>query len=312
MRLLRADTEQLELEDVPNGSEKYAILSHRWLQAREEILYDDIASNKNIESLRSKAGWKKLNWTRQQAVKDGLCYVWADTACIDKRSSQELAESINSMYKWYQEAECCYVYLQDMPDPISGLSELSPFEDTAHAHPIAVSENGYYESAYDAQVNEPESCSEVRAGTRQPSHASIGTEKSPCVPLDDHFHLEPMIGQRNQASYRPSEIFQNWSHHSFAQSEWFSRAWTLQEMIASSALRFYSVSWIYIGDITELAADVARITGVHKDLLSKKRALESFSIAQKMSWAALRKSTKIEDRAVSVSIPMFSQCSDLA
>ena len=40
---------------------------------------------------------------------------WAvDTCCIDKSSSAELTESINSMYRWYQEAAICYAYLFDV------------------------------------------------------------------------------------------------------------------------------------------------------------------------------------------------------
>ncbi|KAM7210457.1 hypothetical protein V8F06_014159, partial [Rhypophila decipiens] len=42
---------------------------------------------------------------------------WADTCCIDKTSSSELSEAINSMYKWYSESSVCYVYLEDV-DPL--------------------------------------------------------------------------------------------------------------------------------------------------------------------------------------------------
>ena len=39
----------------------------------------------------------------------------ADLCCIDKTSSAELSEAINSMYRWYQESGVCYAYLADVP-----------------------------------------------------------------------------------------------------------------------------------------------------------------------------------------------------
>ncbi|PIB01600.1 Vegetative incompatibility protein HET-E-1 [Cercospora beticola] len=97
MRLLRAGGEELVLDNAYGESNEYAILSHRWLpQDEQEIRYPDIVNQK--DGLDTKAGWNKLQGCRRQAVLDGLPHVWADTACIDKSSSQELTESINSMY----------------------------------------------------------------------------------------------------------------------------------------------------------------------------------------------------------------------
>ena len=42
-------------------------------------------------------------------------YAWVDICCIDKSSSAELSEAINSMFRWYQRAEVCFVYLADLP-----------------------------------------------------------------------------------------------------------------------------------------------------------------------------------------------------
>jgi hypothetical protein len=44
----------------------------------------------------------------------GLKYFWIDTCCIDKSSSAELSESINSMYNWYAKSVVCYAYLEDV------------------------------------------------------------------------------------------------------------------------------------------------------------------------------------------------------
>jgi hypothetical protein len=40
-------------------------------------------------------------------------WVWVDTYCINKESSAELSEAINSMYRWYRQAGLCYNYLDD-------------------------------------------------------------------------------------------------------------------------------------------------------------------------------------------------------
>ena len=314
MRLLRANTEDLELVDVPDGSKKYAILSHRWLPAHEEVTYADITSNKGSESLRQKRGWKKLDWCRQQAVKDGLKYVWADTACIDKSSSQELTESINAMYRWYKEAECCYVYLHDMPDPLPVLLRAPARERSSVPDDSDT-------LIYDAEP-EREGRTEMRVNpVRTPCSASP-SQRSRLLPSDDrsspheltpllsndHFDIEAALDIENDPnSIDPikrmrilSKVLDPWSATSFEQSEWFTRAWTLQEMLASGKVRFYNKSWLLIGDLSDLSANVANITGVHEELLTKQRSLDSYSIAQKMSWAAMRKSTKIEDRAYSL------------
>jgi hypothetical protein len=62
----------------------------------------------------SKAGFAKIRFCCDQALKDGLGFVWVDTCCIDKTSSTELSEAINSMYRWYKNAEVCYAYLRDI------------------------------------------------------------------------------------------------------------------------------------------------------------------------------------------------------
>jgi hypothetical protein len=61
----------------------------------------------------AKAGYRKIRFCEKQATKDGLEFFWVDTCCIDKSSSTELAEAINSMFRWYQDAARCYVYLSD-------------------------------------------------------------------------------------------------------------------------------------------------------------------------------------------------------
>ena len=45
---------------------------------------------------------------------EGGCYEDEACSCIDKGSSAELTEAINSMYRWYQRSQRCYVYFSDL------------------------------------------------------------------------------------------------------------------------------------------------------------------------------------------------------
>lgn len=108
MRLINVITR--ELEDFPSHLPTYAILSHTW--GAEEVTFSDIQSHHNT----GKAGWKKILLSCKQAQADDCGYVWCDTCCIDKSSSAELSESINSMFRWYQEAKVCYAFLEDIQE----------------------------------------------------------------------------------------------------------------------------------------------------------------------------------------------------
>jgi hypothetical protein len=99
----------------------YAILSHTWGLDKDEVIYKDVTKGRG----KSKPGYCKLEFCSEQAAKDGLEFFWVDTCCIDKQSSAELSEAINSMFKWYQNADKCYVLLSDVSIscPITGISQ---------------------------------------------------------------------------------------------------------------------------------------------------------------------------------------------
>jgi hypothetical protein len=218
MRLLRCDVSDEAaplLEEFHDYFPPYAIISHRWGKTTEEVSFRDIETGADISA---KVGYKKFRHCCQQALKDGLQYVWIDTCCIDKGSSAELSEAINSMYNWYISSKVCYAYLNDVL-PVSGTS--------------------------------PE---------------ILDTLKD------------------EQSSFR--------------NSAWFTRGWTLQELIAPHNVRFYDQEWGFIGDKDELAELVSDITGISVDVLTNRNV--SSSVAQKMSWAAGRETTRIEDRAYSL------------
>ncbi|KAK4202920.1 hypothetical protein QBC40DRAFT_319624 [Triangularia verruculosa] len=162
--------------------------------------------------VEQKAGYAKLNYACTQASKDGHSYIWIDTVCIDRRSSSELSEALNSMFGWYQKAAVCYAYLDDV-----------------------------------------------------------------------HFD-----------SYTSG--YRTWKDD-FSASRWFTRGWTLQELIAPKKLVFYAHGWRLLGTKSSLVKTVEKITGIEEVVLLEPKLVHNSSIAQRMSWAAGRETTRAEDVA---------------
>ena len=96
----------------PHISE-YAILSNTWGANSDDITYKDMVDSAN---LKTKSGYRKIQFCCKQTILKGLRHFWIDTCCIDKSSSAELSEAINSMYRWYSLAGVCFVYLSDVPE----------------------------------------------------------------------------------------------------------------------------------------------------------------------------------------------------
>ncbi|KAL1952387.1 hypothetical protein VTO73DRAFT_1536 [Trametes versicolor] len=87
----------------------------------------------------------------------------------------------------------------------------------------------------------------------------------------------------------------------FRKSVWFTRGWTLQELIAPRSVVFFSKDWTFLGSkCGELAPVICDITRVDENVLTHQQPLESVSVAQRMSWAAKRLTTRLEDRAYSL------------
>jgi len=200
---------------------EYAILSHRWIVG-QEVDYNEIVElakmdEKKRSEIRQSGGYRKILQSCEQAKKDGYEWLWVDTCCIDKGSSAELSEAINSMYRWYENSRICYAYLHDLP----GLS-----------FPTA----------------------------------------------------------RNNEKYPESN---GWP-------VWFSRGWTLQEMIAPRDVRFFNKDWDRIGDKRTLSPILEDITRVPQDILKEGLSSNRPCVAQIMSWATHRTTTRVEDRAYSL------------
>lgn len=235
MRLI--NTQTLELKEFFNENiPSYSILSHCW--GSEEITYQE------WQAWRSDPGWKEHGW---KASKKGyqkilnFCqlsrelymvrkksgeiihrskvppsalgsfaeieWAWVDTMCIDKTSSTELTEAINSMFAWYLKSAVCIAFLEDVADGQGG-----------------------------AQPN-------IRS------------------------------------------------------SRWFTRGWTLQELIAPSHVEFYTVSWQQCANKSEDAALISSITSIPMDVLRRSKPVSEFPVATRFSWARARTTTRVEDIA---------------
>ena len=121
------NTKTLELRNFPNTPRnRYAILSHVWEAGDTEYSFQSIKAlyekYHDFEEGPLPYAPEKVRHFCNLAAEEGYEWVWFDTCCIDKTSSSELSEAINSMYPWYEAASVCYAYLYDVPD------EDDPFE----------------------------------------------------------------------------------------------------------------------------------------------------------------------------------------
>lgn len=111
MRLINTTTFAFEEFMDESTIPAYAILSHTW--GAEEVSYEDMRDGLS-QTVEQKAGFAKIMLTCRQAESEGYALCWVDTCCIDKSSSAELSEAINSMFRWYGRSSVCYAYLSDV------------------------------------------------------------------------------------------------------------------------------------------------------------------------------------------------------
>src|SRR5436190_3157920 len=118
MRLLH--TLSLTLHEFLEGSiPQYAILSHMWMD--EEVSFQDLQSDR----CQNMMGFTKIENCCAYTALDNWSFIWIDTCCIDKTSSAELSESINSMFHWYKKAQVCHAYLADVDDEMEPPEKLN-------------------------------------------------------------------------------------------------------------------------------------------------------------------------------------------
>ncbi|KAK1831524.1 heterokaryon incompatibility protein-domain-containing protein [Podospora conica] len=210
------NTRTLKLKFFLAPPERYSILSHVWTD--EECSFQEFRSLENADepspAIIEKKGFKKIQACCKLSLDQGFEWTWIDTCCIDKTSSAELSESINSMFSWYRSSTICYAYLDDIT-----------------------------------------STSSTKKVPRRNSDSS-GSESG----------------------------------------VWYSRGWTLQELIAPLHVDFYNYFWRRIGSKWGLRREIMAFTGIGEADLIVFDPTRS-SIAQKLSWASHRKTTRVEDEA---------------
>lgn len=193
-------------DDIP----PYAILSHTWSEGTE-VTYDELVTGKG----ETKAGYEKIRFCGERAAKDGLEYFWVDTCCINKSTHDELSTALNSMFRWYQRAIKCYVYLSDV-------------------------------------------------------------------------HIADEVTD--------TQAFRIAWEDAFRRSRWFTRGWTLQELLAPASVEFFSANGKQLGSKILLEQEIHEITRIPVRAL-RNYDLREFSIDERMGWVGGRKTTVEEDRA---------------
>jgi hypothetical protein len=126
---LSFETRYAHLTPIERDYPRYAILSHRW--GEDEITYQEFmyftsseyGKQPSIAKMlgfddrkREGPGFQKVMNAVNKAVELGFRWLWCDCVCINKDSSAELSEAINSMYAWYRDAALCIVHLSDVAD----------------------------------------------------------------------------------------------------------------------------------------------------------------------------------------------------
>lgn len=85
----------------------------------------------------------------------------------------------------------------------------------------------------------------------------------------------------------------------FCSSRWFTRGWTLQELIAPPAVEFFSKEGTYLGNKNTLESLITKVTRIPAKAL-RGGALAEFSVSERMAWAQSRQTTREEDMSYSL------------
>jgi hypothetical protein len=213
MHLLKRENRKFSLTEFAEDKvPEYAILSHTWGTTGEEIGFHDLVGGSfdiPAEGSSQIKGYHKIKFCADQAARDGLEYFWVDTCCINKSDAIGLQNAINSMFRYYQNAAKCYVYLSDV-------------------------------------------------------HS----------------------GENGQAAWQPE----------FLASRWFTRGWTLQELIAPKSVEFFSEEGTWLGDKELLERQIHEITRIPTKAL-RQTPLSHFAVNERMSWMKGRETKYAEDKA---------------
>jgi len=211
------NTESLALEyfAVPDKAPPYAILSNMW---GEEEVASPSSAPRLSPTLLSRRKISVIKKTCGLDQNSNIRYAWVDTCCIDKSSSAELSEAINSMFNFYQRPEICYAFISDWAPGWNGLTR-------------------------------------------------------------------PPLGRKRPDGPLPPR--------------WFARGWTLQELLAPAKVQFHYTTWRSKGfkQDRRIVPELSRVTGVSERVQhdGSKNSLSRVCLAQRMSWAAHRETSGVED-----------------
>lgn len=174
------------------------------------------------------------------------------------------------MYKWYQAADVCYPYLIDV-----------------HLlNPLALEPKPVWLGVAEAKRKEP------RWSFYEVNFSEWDIEGDPVLEIAPWWQWTSASGSGNRAQDAHEFL------EAFARSTWFTRGWTLQELIAPQQVVFYNNSWTEIETRKSLKEHIAVITGIEVSaLLGGVQLLRMLPAALKMSWASNRYTTKVEDIA---------------
>jgi hypothetical protein len=111
-----------------------------------------------------------------------------------------------------------------------------------------------------------------------------------------YVYLSDVSTTKRKASDRFSEC--TWEL-AFRESRWFTRGWTLQELLAPVSVEFFSRESRRLGDKRALERQIHEVTGITVEALQGE-SLSGFSIDSRLSWAQNRQTTRKEDQAYSL------------
>jgi hypothetical protein len=210
---------------------------------------------------QAKRGYQKIRFCGEQARQDGLRYFWIDTCCINKTDKAELSLAINSMFRWYRNSARCYVYLSDVSSP--------PLETRLECNlrKLEIRKTEWFTWVWILLLIHP---------ILRWYHSTIR-----------RFSLlsEPFSPQSSTPGLK--------------ESRWFTRGWTLQELLAPSCVEFFSKEHTRLGDTGSLTQQIHEITGIPKRALQGV-PLSQFSDKERFSWIEHRQTKIEEDKAYSL------------
>jgi hypothetical protein len=209
----------------------------------------------------AKAGYEKIRLCGEQARQDGLEYFWVDTCCINKANKAELSLAIDSMFRWYRNSARCYVYLSD----VSSQTSKPNLERSVHQPDLQTSR--WFAWIWMLLVVQP---------------------------------IFPWYSSMIRRFFTSSDVCSPQACESELQrSKWFTRGWTLQELLAPSVVEFFSREWCRLGDKISLKSEIQEATAIPYEALEG-APLSQFSVEERLRWRQHRHTKLKEDAAYSL------------